>query len=319
MFPALHENNSWSSHSFATHWSYIWDIELISVFLSATDLHRSHNDRSDHCCALAVPFRRHIPCAETRPLSVPTPFFLRPAPDHRTLLAKNAESRRPLPGLQPHPPTKNRVHLPFDAVPHSMLFLLGPDELASLPVTSQNLLAELYPEPPEGQKYTKLRQRYRDLLMQEWKARAPAPDRYPYPPSLKPHPFIGRNKFCAGRLHQMISGKSYLRAHLSWDNDNPTTCPKCSESPETFEHAILSCPATEAARNRHLQAITELGPDPPVWSSAALLGALSRFIRSIRTGFPPGILSGQTSAASSASPCSSNVVSVGYFMSSQER
>jgi len=266
-----------------------------------------------------VPFRRHIPCAETRPLSVPTPFLLRPAPDHRTLLAKNAESRRPLPGLQPHPPIKNRVHLPFDAVPHSMLFLLGPDGLAPLPVTSQHLLAELYPEPPEGLKYTKLRQPYRDLLMQEWKAWAPAPDRYPYPPSLKPHPFIGRNKFGAGSLHQMRSGKSYLLAHLSWDNDYPTTCPRFSESPETFEHAIPSCPPREAASNRHLQAITELGPNPPVWSSAALLDALSRFIRSIRTGFPPAIFSGHTSAASSASSCSSNVVSIGYFMSSHER
>ena len=266
-----------------------------------------------------MPVRRHIPCAETRLPSVPTPFLLRPAPDHRTLLAKNAESRRPLPGLQPRPPTKNRVHLPFDAVSHSMLFLLCPDGLAPLPVTSQHLLAELYPEPLEGLKYTKLRQRCRDLLMQEWKARAPAPDRYPYLPWLKPHPFIGRNKFVAGRLHQMRSRKSYLRAHPSWDNDNPTTCPRCSESPETFEHAILSCPAREAARNRHLQAITELGPDPPVWSSAALLSALSCFIRSIRTGFPPGIFSSHTSAASSASSCSSNVVSVAYFMSSQER
>jgi len=250
--------------------------------------------------------------------SVQTPSLLCHTPDHRTLLAKNAESRLLLPWLQPCPPTKNRAHLPLDAVPHSMLFLLAPDRLAPLPVTSQHLLAELYPEPPEGRKYPQLRQRCRDLLMEEWKARAPAPAKYPYPPSLKPHRFMGLNKFDAGRLYQMRSGKSYLRAHPSWDNDNPTTCPRCNESPEAFEHAILSCPAREPTRNRHLQSVAELGPDAPVWSSAALFGTLSRYIRSTKTASPPGMFSRPTSAASSASFRSSNVVSFGYFMSSQE-
>ena len=73
----------------------------------------------------------------------------------------------------------------------------------------------------------------------------------------------------------MRSGNRYLCAHLSWDNNTPTTRPRCNESPETFQHAILACPAREPARNRHLQAVSDLGPDAPVWSSAALLSDLS--------------------------------------------
>ena len=250
--------------------------------------------------------------------SVQTPSLLPHAPDPRALLAQNAGSQLPLPWLQPLPLTKNRAHLPLDAIPHSMLFLLGPDGLAALPVTSRHLLAEAYRERPEGCTYPEPKRRCCDLLMEEWKAGAPAPERYPYPPSLKPHPFMALNKFDSGRLNQMRSGKSYLRTHLSWDNDNPMTCPRCKESPESFEHGILSCTAIEPAMNRHLQAVTDLGPDAPVWSSAPLLTALSRFIKSTRTTFPPGMFSGPTSGASFASSLLSNVVSFGYFMSSQE-
>jgi len=99
--------------------------------------------------------------------SVQTPSLHRHSPNHRTLLAKNAGSRLRLPWLQPRPPTKNRAHLLLDAVPHSMLFLLGPDGLSPLPVTSQHLLTESYPEPPEGRTYPQLRRRCRDLLMEE--------------------------------------------------------------------------------------------------------------------------------------------------------
>ena len=207
----------------------------------------------------------------------------------------------------------------MDALPHSMLFLLGPGGFEPLPVTSQHLLCELYPAPPPGRTYPQLKLLCRGLLMHEWEEAAPVPARYPYRPSLKPHPFMGLNKFAAGRLHQMRSGKSYLRAHPSWnDEDIPTTCPRCDEAPETFEHAILRCPAREPARTRHLQGVSDIGPDAPVWSSASLLGALARFISSTATGFPPGMFSRPNSSSSSVSSRSSNVVSFGYFMSSQE-
>jgi len=154
--------------------------------------------------------------------------------------------------------------------------------------------------------------------MEEWELAPPDPARYAYRPSLNPHPFMGLPKFDAGRLHQMRSGKSYLRAHPSWDDDGPTTCPNCSESPETFEHAILHCSAKEPVRTRHLQGVSVLGPDAPVWSSAALLGAVARFVKSTATAFPPARFSRPLSSTGSISSRSSNVVSFGYFMSSQE-
>ena len=154
--------------------------------------------------------------------------------------------------------------------------------------------------------------------MEESDKAAPDPARYPYRPSLKPHPFMSLDKFSPGRLPQMRSGKSYIRAHPSWDSEVPTTCPSCQSAPETFEHPILHCSAKEPCSTRHLQGVLDIGPDAPVWSSAALLGALARFIKSMATAFPSGMFSRPTSAASSISSRSSNLISFGYFMSLQE-
>jgi len=199
-----------------------------------------------------------------------------------------------------------------------MLFLLEADGHAPLPVTSQHLLTELYPESLPFRSYPQLKLKSKNLLMEDWDRAAPDPARYLYQPSPKHHPFMGLDKFSAGRLHQMRSGKSDLRAHPSLANDTPTTCPSCLSAPETFEHAILRCSAKEQARTRHLQGVLDVGPDAPVWSSAALLGALSHFIKSTATAFPPGMFSRPTSSASSISSRSSNVVSFGYFMSVHE-
>jgi len=147
--------------------------------------------------------------------------------------------------------------------------------------------------------------------MEEWEVAAPDPARYTYRTSLKPYPFIGLSKFDVGRLPQMRSGKGYLLAHPSWDDHAPTTCPSCGEVPESFEHAVLHCSAKEPALTRHLQGVTGLGPDAPVWSSVALLGALTRYIRSMTTAFPPVIFSRPTSSAGLISSRSSNVVSFG--------
>jgi len=258
------------------------------------------------------------PAAARLPLSVLTPSLHRHSPDHRSLSAGNAGSRLPLPWLQPRPPSKNRAHLPLDALPHSMLFLLGPDGHNPLPVTSQPLLCVSYPEPTPDRSYPQLKLKCKNLLMKESDEAAPDPARYPYQPSLKPHPFMGLDKFSAGRLYQMRSGKSYLRAHPSWDSDVPTTCPACQSAPETFAYAILHCSAEEPASTRHLQGVVDVGPDCPVWYSAALLGALARLIMATATAFPPGMFSRPSSAVSSLSSRSSNVVSFGYFISSQE-
>jgi len=202
-------------------------------------------------------------------------------------------------------------------LPHSLLFRLAPDGLAPLPVTSKHLLCETYPATVLGRSYPQLKRLCHDLLMKEWEDRSSDSNRYLYRPLLKPHPFMGLNKFDAGRLHETQSGKSYLCAHPAWDDDRPTTCPRCNQAPENLEHS-LSCPAREPARTRPLQGVSDLGPDAPVWSSASLLAALARFMRSILTAFPSGMFSRPTPAVSSVSSRSSTVVSFGYFMLSQE-
>jgi len=309
-----HKVQRWTTNCFMSTPS---DILAIEACLPPLDLLLTYKRRLAHLRILCSPPDIN-PAAARLPPSAQTPSLHRHSPDLRALSAKNAGSRLPLPWTQPRPPSKNRAHLPLDALPYSMLFLLGQDGLDALPVTSQHLLSEFYPEPPQGRSYPQLKLKCKNLLMEEWDRAAPDPVRYPFRPSLKPYPFMGLDKFTAGRLHQMRSGKSYLRAHPSWDSEVPTTCPSCLSAPETFEHAILRCPAKEPARTRHLQGVLDVAPDAPVWSSAALLGALARFIKSTATAYPPGMFSRPSSSTSSVSVRSSNVVSFGYFMSSQE-
>ena len=307
-----HKVQRWSTNCFACTPT---DILAVEACLPPLDLLLAYKRRLANLRVMCSPPEIN-PAAARLPASLQMPSLNRHVPDHRELSRKNAGSRLPLPWLQPRPPSKNRAHLPLDALPHSMLFLLGPDGHAPLPVTSQHLLSETYPTPSPGCAYPQLQLLCRKLLMEEWEETAPAPTRYAFRPSLRPHPFMGLSKFDAGHLHQIRSGKSYLRAHPSWDDDGPSTCPSCA--PETFEHAILHCPAKEHARTCHLQAVTELGPAAPVWSSASLLGALARFIRSTATAYPPGMFSRPSSPTGSVSSRSSNVVSFGYFISSQE-
>jgi len=309
-----HKVQRWTTNCFACTTT---DILAVEACLPPLELLLAYKSRLAGLRVICSPPEIN-PVSAKHPASLQTPSRRRHSPDHRILSRGNPGARLPLPWLRARPPAKNRTHLPLDALGHSMLCLLGPDGRAPLPVTSQHLLAELYPAPPPGRSYPQLKLRCKALLMVEWERVAPDPTRYAYRPSLKPYPFMGLSKFDAGRLHQMRSGKSYHRAHPSWDEDGPPTCPSCGQAPEDFEHAILHCSAKEPARARHLQGVSEIGPDAPVWSSAALLGALTRFIRSTATAFPPGMFSRPTSAASSVSSRASNVVSFGYFMSSQE-
>ena len=129
--------------------------------------------------------------------------------------------------------------------------------------------------------------RAKQLLLSDWSA-IPAPTYYPYPPSTHPHPFICLGKVVAGRIQQMRSGKSYLAAHPSWeDPDADATCPLCSEAPQTFEHAILSCSSSACQRSRLLQGVSDLAPEAPILSDQQLLIALAEFIGTTSTCFPP--------------------------------
>ena len=139
--------------------------------------------------------------------------------------------------------------------------------------------------------YQALKKKDRDALLSDWESLHPSPPYYPFRPRLTPHPFMGLNKFTAGRIHQMRAGKSYLAAHPSWWNESPNhTCPRCGSAPETFAHAILHCPQKERDRSLLLGEVTSLGEGSPLWSSSQLIQALGHFITATYTGFPPDML-----------------------------
>jgi len=162
-------------------------------------------------------------------------------------------------------------------------------DVSTLPPISLHLTHYLPPIPGVVPSYARLKLRAKQLLLSHWSL-TPAPPYYPYPPSTRPHPFMGLGKFVAGRIHQMRAGKSYLAAQPSWDDpDADTSCPLCSGAPQTFKQAILSCPSSARQRSRLLQGVSDLAPEAPIWSDQQLLIALAEFIRTTATGFPPGM------------------------------
>ena len=110
-----------------------------------------------------------------------------------------------------------RSHLPLDALAHLTIPLS--DGLSRFPLV-------LRQPPPPGENiprpllmartYKALKVRSQLLMLNEWDSLHPAPDDYTYPRRLDPHPFMGLDKFIAGRLHQMRPHKNYLAAHPSW-------------------------------------------------------------------------------------------------------
>ena len=136
--------------------------------------------------------------------------------------------------------------------------------------------------------YSALKNRIREKLLAEWASLFPTPGYYLHPPALQPRPFMGLGKFVAGRIHQMRAGKSYVAAHPTWRSpDADTSCPRCGLEPETFEHAILSCPSSEHSRTRLLHGVSDVGSDALLWSSLPLLKRLATYIGVTSTGFPP--------------------------------
>ena len=162
-------------------------------------------------------------------------------------------------------------------------------DTSTLPPISLHLTGHLPSVPGVIPSYVCLKLRAKQLLLSDWSA-TPAPPYYTFPPSTRPHPFMGLGRFVAGRINQMRSGKGYLTAHPSWDNpDADTSCPLCFEAPQTFEHTILSCPSSARQRSRLLQGVSDLAPEAPIWSDQQLLIALAELIRTTATGFPPGM------------------------------
>ena len=231
------------------------------------------------------------------------------APDsHRALCTRLDSNVMPLnwKTLLRSPPV--RTHLPVDALAHLTLPLLV--GLTFAPMINSTLLPDLPALPSDEimtNAYRTLKRRAQTLMMEHWRP-LPLPDYYPYPLRLSPHPFMGLGKFMAGRIHQMRSQKSYLAAHPSWFYaHNSTLCPICGDEPETFSHAILRCPAKASARARHLQGISSVDQDAPLWSSSSLLLLLAAYIKATGTAFPPDMLSSPPSSPVSMVSLSSPV------------
>jgi len=63
----------------------------------------------------------------------------------------------------------------------------------------------------------------------------------------------------------MRARKGYLAAHPTWRSlDADTSCRRYGLEPETFEHAILSCPSRQYSRSRLLHGVTDVGPEAPI-------------------------------------------------------
>jgi len=71
-------------------------------------------------------------------------------------------------------------------------------DVATLPPISLHLTDYLPPVPGVVPLYARLKLRAKQLLLSDWSA-TPAPPYYPYPPSTRPHPFMGLGKFVEPR------------------------------------------------------------------------------------------------------------------------
>ena len=205
---------------------------------------------------------------------------------------------------RPVPPLRN--HLPIDAVAHQTIPFTH--RLSRIPMINSHLVSSAPSALPRSlmdNTYSALKKRVREALLAEWPGLLPTPGYYHHLPALDPRPFTGLGKLVAGRIHQMRAGNSYLAPHPTWRSpDADTACLRCGLEPETFQHAILTCPSRQCARSRLLQGVSSFGQDAPLWSSLPLLKRLSTFISVTSTRFPPSMFPPDTPPASPPLPLS---------------
>jgi len=229
------------------------------------------------------------------------------APDSSRAVTRGPSSvYLPLHWKTPRPVPPIRNHLPIDAVAHrTKPFTLG---LSSMPMINSHLVCPAPVLPPQSlidSTYSALKKRVREKLLEEWASLFPTAGYCLHPPALNPRPFMGLGKFVDGRIHQMRAGKSYLAAHRTWRSpDADTCCPRCGLEPETFEHAILSCPSRHHSRSSRHHGVTDVGREAPIWSSLPLLKRLATFIGFTSTGFPPTMFPPTTPPSSLLLPLS---------------
>ena len=228
------------------------------------------------------------------------------APDcHRALRTRLTPNVMPLNWNTPLRSPPARTHLPVDALADLTLPLL--EGFSFAPLINSTLLPDLLVLPSDEimtNAYRTLKRLAQTLMIEHW-CSLPLPDYYSYPLPLSPHPFMGLEKFMAGRIHQVHSQKSNQAPHPSWfkAHDSPF-CPLCGDKPEMFSHAILRCHAKAPARASHLQGVSVVDKDAPLLFSFSLLLSLADFIKATGTPSPPDMLSPLSSPVSMVLPSS---------------
>jgi len=297
-----HKVQRWTTNCFSTTPTGLLSVESCLPPVSLLITHRQWLAALRIVCSPSIvnpaTAHHHASCPS---LSVPR------APDTTRALTWGLSSvYLPLHWRTPRPVPPIRNHLPVDAVAHrTLLFTHG---LSKMPLINSHLVfptSTLPSQPLMNNTYSALNKRVREAILEEWASLFLALGYYHHSPTLTPRPFMGLGKLIAGRIHQMRAGKSYLAAHPTWGSpDAYTSCLRCRLEPETFEHAIFSCPSKQHARSRLLHGVTDVGHQAPLWISLPLLKRLATIIIVTSTGFPHTIFPPTTPPSSPPLPLS---------------
>jgi len=227
------------------------------------------------------------PATARIPGSVPTWDQGRSADNHRFLLQGSSKAINLTSWLRPV--VNSAKHLPLDSMCHEVSDLFA--QIPILPLASFDLVSLPLSRDPSTT-YQALRTPLIQSLLTDWLITSPpVPLSYPYSACLTPPSITGLPRFICGRIHQMCTEASHLAAQVSWRNRNSSTlCPFCEEDDESFQHAILLCPAKAQPRLTHLSGVDNIGPDAPLWHSVPLLRGLAEYLYATRMGFPPAML-----------------------------
>jgi len=195
-----------------------------------------------------------------------------------------------------HLAVNSAKHLPLDSLCHEVSDLL--EEIPILPFASTDLVALPLSRVPSVT-YQALRASLIQSLLADWlDISPPVPLSYLYSACLTPHAFTVIPQFICGRIHPMCTGASHLAPHILWRNrDSSILCPFCEEDAESFQYAILLCPAKAQPRLTHLSGVDNIGPDGPLWLSVPHLRWLAEYLYATRMGFPPAMVRIRASTA----------------------
>jgi len=177
-----------------------------------------------------------------------------------------------------------QVRLPIDeiAARATGIFPMGP-----IPIRPTRLL-RVTPEDAEG--HFKAKETVRKNIHKKWQDE-PYPPYYEYrPPYRDCWNFMTLPKFAAGRIHQMRTNKSYLKAQTDWSNqDQDPKCQRCKEESETMPH-LVKCRTLEGAQANINPKARDICPESPLWKSnkkgMELVKRFSSYVIKNRINFP---------------------------------